>query len=724
MQKPSFGWKNSPHLSKLGKPEPANHRQYPRNEPDNDEWSKKEEIIAKVLQYRNQHVIDHPPPRHTHLMPYLGRTAKLSRSYANHIVLALALVLCTLIILSNGISRDTGTAKNLLVQACTGLETATNSLALAPRFTAITFNRVITAMISDSLNQAARLAGAILSLVKQLILYMLFRYQRVMLCVLQLGILSATNAVSTHAQQITEFLNTQLHDISGTLAAGLNGITTQIQSIDSAIDKIPKLPFGGGISIPHIDSSGLSSASDKLNALKLPSSFQQTLQGLSSSVPTLDDIEAKISAALSRPFDDLSGRVATALRGIKVSNTGVLPVMEPIQPIRFCYGDSFNLHWIDRVAEALTVALWYGCLFIMIGILCVIIANVIWTLWEHSLHEQNVLRLQTMLSTSSGLKGNDVDWSLIGTERDPTLRSNPDKFVLRSLITAVQFPVLAALFGWICRCMSRKHQLYPLTTAQIRIMWTMLYVAHPFSLMCIVFGATGLVVVRFQIYLVGLIIRYIVPLLGHEVIQALDSVITRIAGSIDAVVGPYITEVNTDINNVETQINSVLVGWANDTLRETEAGIDTVMAGFNEALHTVFGAVPGVQSAVVAFTTCVIGNHSAFIHNIQSTFTNGVLVTLPRANASDFAMDTPKLMMAMKLTSQAMNLSTDASGSVPSVLFFEQLTWMQTEYEKTLWLQMLPFWVALGFGVSLIVIAILTIVTDIIYGRFVPPNEQ
>ncbi|KAH6589330.1 hypothetical protein BASA61_005660 [Batrachochytrium salamandrivorans] len=640
MQKPSFGWKSSPHLSKLGKPEPANHRQYPRNEPDNDEWSKKEEIIAKVLQYRNQHVIDHPPPRHTHLMPYLGRTAKLSRSYANHIVLALALVLCTLIILSNGISRDTGTAKNLLVQACTGLETATNSLALAPRFTAITFNRVITAMISDSLNQAARLAGAILSLVKQLILYMLFRYQRVMLCVLQLGILSATNAVSTHAQQITEFLNTQLHDIS--------------------------------------DSSGLSSASDKLNALKLPSSFQQTLQGLSSSVPTLDDIEAKISAALSRPFDDLSG-------SSRHSATGYQGVQHWGSP---CHG-TYPAHSL---------------------LLC--------------LHEQNVLRLQTMLSTSSGLKGNDVDWSLIGTERDPTLRSNPDKFVLRSLITAVQFPVLAALFGWICRCMSRKHQLYPLTTAQIRIMWTMLYVAHPFSLMCIVFGATGLVVVRFQIYLVGLIIRYIVPLLGHEVIQALDSVITRIAGSIDAVVGPYITEVNTDINNVETQINSVLVGWANDTLRETEAGIDTVMAGFNEALHTVFGAVPGVQSAVVAFTTCVIGNHSAFIHNIQSTFTNGVLVTLPRANASDFAMDTPKLMMAMKLTSQAMNLSTDASGSVPSVLFFEQLTWMQTEYEKTLWLQMLPFWVALGFGVSLIVIAILTIVTDIIYGRFVPPNEQ
>ncbi|KAK6098786.1 plasma membrane fusion protein prm1 [Batrachochytrium dendrobatidis] len=659
--------------------------------------------------YSNEAYNQNSISQHTHLKPYLGRTAKLSRAYANHIVLALALVLCSLIVLSTYISRDANTAKRVLAQACTGLETATNALALTPRFTAIALNRVTTITMHNAIDQVGRLAHAALILVKQLMLYILFRYQRVILCALQLTVMSATNAVSSHAQQITNFLNTQLKDISGTLAAGLNGINSQIQNVDSAISKIPSLPFGGP-SIPQIGTVGLSAVSDKLNGLQLPASFQQTLQGLSASIPTLDDIEAKISGVLSGPFDDVSNKISAALANVKVPDQGIFPVMDPIQPIRFCYGNAYNLGWIDRISEAITVALWYGCLGIVLAMMGVTAFYMFWILWEHRLHEQNVARIQTMLKASGRNEPladlDEITFSRMNTFQHATIDSH---FTVCGLIAAVQFPVLTAMLGFIYKDPFR----YP-TAFQTRLMWSMQYVAHPFSLLCIAFGITGLIVVRFQIYLLRLIVQNIIPLLGQEIIQALDFILGRIASAVDAVVGPFISKVNTDINAIETQVNTVMIGWANDTIATAEVGIETVMTGFNDALNNLFEAVPGIKTAVISFTTCVIGNHTAMLRSIQNSLANGVVISLPRANASDFSIDASKLFMALNVTTQMMNMTTETVQNAPRAIFVDQLTWMQTEYEKTLWLQMLPFWVALILGLSIVIFAIIALIFDAI----------
>eukprot|EP00842_Homolaphlyctis_polyrhiza_P001106 jgi/Hompol1/1997/HPOL_002837-RA len=693
------------------------------------------------------------------LQPHLGLEAKLSRSFANHIVLALLLVMCTLVMLSGTVSRQGDAAKRILVESCTGLEIAVNALALAPKFTAIAINRATTAEIRRAIAHASNVVALALTLVKQVLIYILFHYHRVMLCILQMGVSSAASAVTAHLQQASTFIDAQVQATSTAISDGLAAINAQIQSVNSQIDKLPStpsIPFvgGGGPPIPHVPPAVLPGVSDKLAGFHLPTTYIDSLTSLSSKIPTLDDIESAVSAAISKPFDDLTSRFAALLSNVSVPDITVMPVPNTVDPIRFCYGDAYNLGWIDRLVEGVTVSLWYGCLGLALGMLGATAGYMFWTAYEHYIYERNISKLddilddastQTLVSLTHDARrasikdhdrsdkftisrvmaatatrtrtvkpietdlsfGSSGQSSMVGTDDKRSLQIQR----LRFAVSAMHFPAWVALFEWISRRM--KMPSIARSPAHIRTQWMMLYVAHPFSALCIMFGAAGLVAIRFQIFLLKLVLFRLIPFLAHEIALAAEFILRLISQAIDRVVGPYVDQINAQVTRVENDVNGVLVGWTNTTIDAVESAVGSVINGFSAAIHDVFASVPAVETAIVGFTTCVLGNGTTtLLRSIEAQLQSGIILDLPRINSTDFEMDVPKLASALGIVSNTMNISVDHTVPAAATLFYDQLAWLEAEYEQTLWMQMVPFWVALVFGCCVVFFGGVTVAVD------------
>ncbi|KAI8920485.1 hypothetical protein BC831DRAFT_387962, partial [Entophlyctis helioformis] len=662
------------------------------------------------------------------LDPFLGRRAKLSRSYANQTVLSLLLVLCTLMILATTVSRQGDTAKHMLAESCTGLEIATNTLALTPQYTALAINRHTTAAVRSALDNAAALVSLTLTLVKQLLLYILFRYHRVMLCALEMTVLSAAGAVSSHAQQITDFVNTQFQEVSRALADGLDGINAQLRTVNDAIDKLPRAPSvpifgggGGGVSVPRVGPVAIPGASDRLRNVALPSAFLQSLRGLNSSIPTLNDIESRVSDLISKPLADLSARVASRLSSTTIGDLDVLPV-PIVKPVRFCADGAYDVAWIDRVVEATTVSLWYGCLGLVIAMMVVTVAYMAYIAWEHGQQERSMSQLRALLD-------HDMGSSRSMQSHDTAMASDLKDIAVRRLVAAIEHPLLFTVHDVIARRLfgSSSTSLASLLTSPhaIRIQWFLLYISHPLSLWCILLGIVGLLAVRFQLLILGLIVTRLVPFLAGDVTRAMNLILGRVSDAMDDSIGPYVTQVNARMASVEAATNAVLTGWLTDTITTVDTGIDAIFGGFAGAVGSVFASVPVVQAAVTDFSQCVVGNQTrALLNAVKAAINNGSVVSLPRVVAADLGIDAGKLVTAFETTTRMMNL-TDGSGSASSKaasspvangtlsLFREQILWMQHEYEQTLWLQMIPFAAVLVFGLLVVLLGLIAVLWDV-----------
>ena len=646
---------------------------------------------------------DKPTFPGTFLTPYLGLNAKLSRSHANQAVLALVLVICTLFIMSESAVRQGEIAKRQLVSSCTGLEIAVNSIANMPRLTAVAINHQTAASIRGIIDHTARFAGFTVELLKHLILYVLFRYQRIILCVLQMGVSTATGAISAHAQEITDFVNHQLGDIGNVVTGALQGFNEQLNHINDLSDKIDhvknSIPFGAGNgipNIPHIGPLDIPGLSDKLH-LSLPQDFSQRLSSLGSRVPTLDDIEKKVSDLLSGPFDSLASKLKSALQHVKTPNTDLLPVPQATSAIRFCDPDKFKLVWIDRVVEGTVVGIWYGCLLLIFFILVIIAFQMIIITTEHRLQEKNLGRLRALFTSIPTVSGN-------------MLVCEPGKYVpiessMKQLVAAAQFPLWFALHDRIAKCIFKS------PSNHIRSLWLFNYLSHPFTLLCIIFGVVGLIAVRLQLVIFETVVAFVVPFIAKEVELAVEQIMDIVGNALGLVVKPYVEAVNHEIDTIEGAVNKILFGWVGETLHIVEGAVDHVFGGFSDAINNVFKDVPVVRDAVHSFTTCVLGNHTKTLVALQSALEKGVGVSFGHVNESSMGIDKTKLMEALNITNTMMNLTSSAA-SAPEMLFQEQILWVKAEYERTMWLQMIPFGVALAMGLSVILIGILCFIGD------------
>lgn len=135
---------------------------------------------------------------------YIGLHAKLSRSYLTQYLLIVILSLMSLWTMRQTIDSKIEETQFRMAASCHGLEIAATSLASTPHYVAAETNAAIASSISSTVAQMTKLMLMMIKLLNQLLLILLKRYQRLMVCILDSILAGSLGAVSLYSQEITQ----------------------------------------------------------------------------------------------------------------------------------------------------------------------------------------------------------------------------------------------------------------------------------------------------------------------------------------------------------------------------------------------------------------------------------------------------------------------------------------------------------------------------------------
>jgi hypothetical protein len=93
-----------------------------------------------------------------------------------------------------------------LASSCHGLEVAATSLASTPHYVAAQTNAAIASSISSVVNHMGKMLLMFIKLLNQLLVILLKRYQKLIVCILDSILAGTLGAISLYSQEITAFV--------------------------------------------------------------------------------------------------------------------------------------------------------------------------------------------------------------------------------------------------------------------------------------------------------------------------------------------------------------------------------------------------------------------------------------------------------------------------------------------------------------------------------------
>ncbi|KAJ2998791.1 plasma membrane fusion protein prm1 [Globomyces sp. JEL0801] len=627
--------------------------------------------------------------------PQLSLKAKLSRSYLNQTTIPLLICLWVLFIISQILDREGATARQELQQSCKGIEITANSLASTPMFIANGFNRQMTSIIKGSEKQSIQLIIFTMTLIKKLILYILFRYQRVMECVLFLSLSAGANMVSQSAADVTKFVNVQMADISRELNSGLDGINSKLKGISDQTSKINVLGKSLDLGISEVLPVRFPGVTDKLH-MKLPDSLEQSLKNFK--VPTLDELEKKVGDLLSTPFDDLTKKMTNAIT-VKFEESDIkfkkqidiLPVPKPVTSIQFC-DTILPTKTVDKVVDALKQGTNYGLICIAIAIFGSLVYYSIFIYFRHRNDRNRVKIIQEQVrSTSSFPKTNQ-------------------EMTAKQIYFSVKHPLVYDIVN------GERLKRFLGKRSIARLQWFLTYISDPIAWMCILIGIFGIITLKLQLVLIEGAFKKVYPILKDDLQTVTSSIMGKMNSALDNSIGPYLKEMNQQVDLIQESINGIMGDFVNETVEIVDRSIATIFSSFNKEMENILGPVPPLKNALESFGTCVIGNSSWLNSDTIQILKNQTRINISRPGQEDFQLSVSQLM---NLTNTILRFDQlESKSTETATLYFSNiLNNLKSRYESTIRYQIIPFQLSLVIGLSLIVFGAIRCLRDIIFNK-------
>jgi hypothetical protein len=255
------------------------------------------------------------------LSPFIGLYSKLSRAYASQYVFISVLILVLFLMLMNGLDSKLEDARFRLQYACHGLEMTATTVASTPHYAVGATNAAIQNTVQMVANHASKMMKLVIDLLNRLILFLIARYQKLLVCILDSILAGTVGAIQSYSTEISHFVQQQLTSISDALNSGLDGINSQIRSMNDVGNKIGGI-FGGGGG-PKIEPFSLPTVNARLN-FQLPEDFQRNLANLN--VPDLEDAQKALANIISKPFEELAAKLGSRISNSTLTNFN-LPVL-------------------------------------------------------------------------------------------------------------------------------------------------------------------------------------------------------------------------------------------------------------------------------------------------------------------------------------------------------------------------------------------------------------
>ncbi|KAI9768560.1 MAG: plasma membrane fusion protein prm1 [Geoglossum simile] len=573
----------------------------------------------ELRDWQNRNIAQPPPPTPpaTGLTPYLGLQGRLSQVWINRWTILLFLVLARTLIAIGSLKSDLNSARREALQACSGIESMGSTMASLPHYMSQGVNEITAKGVEKAVNGLMSMLLLSVSAVEEIVLFVIHLLTSTYLCLITLVIRGSLGVAISVAKDVTKFLNTTLGDISGEIVDDVKGFQDGVNKFISGITSLGGL-LGGDKKPPSID---ITSATNKLKKIQLPSDLNSDLDKLNSSIPTFNEVQDFVDKAIKLPFEELKKLINSSLVTYTFDRS-IFPVPQKEQ-LSFCSdGDGIDSFFDGLLKVAVTAKKVFIIVVLLLAIL-VCIPMAYREIWRWRSINQRARLVQQH-------------------SRDP--------------IDVIQIASRPYTSGFGLKLASR----FDSPRRQILVRWFVSYATTTAAMFVLSLAIAGLLSCVFQIILLKSIEKQ-APALANQVGNFTGKVMTALNNASEQ----WAIGTNKAIGSTNDDINKELFGWVNTSTTAVNDTLNAFVDKVTDELQKVFGGTI-LNDPIKEVFNCLIGIKIAgiekgltWIHDNahvnfpllpNDTFTLGAAASLASDNKADSFLADPSGKTTDKIT--------------------------------------------------------------------------
>ena len=352
------------------------------------------------------------------------------------------------------------------IKSCDALELATSTVTSLPHFMAGTFNSATAESINLTIKGFARTIDLSIQALNGILVFFINMYKSTYRCLLELAVRGSISALKEGVIFLQDFSTKRLGEIKSSIDSSITDFNSALDNVRNAIPDIP------GVGKPEIPTLSISAANN-LSTFALPTTdIVKGLDALDAGIPTMDEIEKKLTDLVSIPFNELRVVVGNATRDLRF-NSAILPVPEK-NNVKFCE-ENLDLQVLDDIKDDLRRTAWIGLSILLVLCILTILANAFYT-WVS--HKRFINRVNNSIETF-----NMTD-------------SNTKKDAIIDIIKISEHPILS-------RPIVRTSTYFKTKENQILYRWFWDYVLFHPAIVCFIIGLSGIIAIYLQIMIIN-----------------------------------------------------------------------------------------------------------------------------------------------------------------------------------------------------------------------------
>ncbi|GAD94478.1 hypothetical protein NFIA_105130 [Paecilomyces variotii No. 5] len=282
--------------------------------------------------------------------PYLGLRSRLSQVWINRWTILLLLVLVRTLMAVSSLNSDMASAKREALSACTSVESMGSAMASMPHYMSQGVNELTASGVEKAVNGLMSMLTLTVTGVEELVVFFINTMTSTYLCLITLAVRGSAEVALSLIKDASDFLNKTLPDIGSDIHSTINTFQGSLNSFIKDINSVTSA-LGADKQIPTLNVNG---SLDKLDHLQLPSSIDDDINKINSSLPNFKQVQNFTDNVIRLPFEELKKLINESMVQYKFDRS-VFPVPAKEQ-LSFCNDNDGINSFFDGVGDIITLA--------------------------------------------------------------------------------------------------------------------------------------------------------------------------------------------------------------------------------------------------------------------------------------------------------------------------------------------------------------------------------
>ena len=597
----------------------------------------------------------HPEPDMYPRYPFVMKRAIMSRAYISHFVISLAFLIWRLYSMYEDIDEQTAIVKERLLRECREIERVANEFLNLQRIVAERANAATTQFLNYTIQKTVRILIAILDMIIELLISALLIIQSVITCFIQALLTTTLDVLIKFAEQVEKVLE-------GLLNAGrvvFNGINNGIEKSANFFKNLFR------INKPDIDLPSI-------EKIELPFDIQESLKRARDAIPPYDFVGTKVGELISKPANETISKLNSRADELKVR--GDIFRVPSIRNASFCDA-SLQTQTIDQIADGFKTIL-IACMALTGFIILLTIAIKIYLVWKRfSKYEARVE-------------------AYVADFRRQERRSLNEATV-HGLYYGLNRGKVAEVANTFANSVSRT----PL--GRRRVLWTLDYLFHKPSFICIAVGMFGLLLGFVQLQGLDQLEQQHLPQLVRDMNGTTFAMVGNVNDTLYNNTGYLVETANRGLQRIQDGINRRLFEPAGELAEKVQFGVQAFMNDSSQHVKLSL-AVPIFDAFLMDFAKCFLSNPLRGFLKILEII-EGMRVDLPKLDQQLFLLNQTAIDRTAKRVQQVTigdpvydeegHILRYQGGVIPDFI---------DRWRRRVWREILYSGITLGFGLLIV----------------------